>query len=112
MSFKPSSDFCFTSSTVADSIAEVLCTRSSFPRVKLPTRSSTWRFLFPRLKRNMKGKRFATVEEVKQKSLEGLKDIPMSEFKNCFEQWKNRLEKCVVVNGEYFEGDQNLVLKY
>ncbi|KYN36517.1 hypothetical protein ALC56_09112, partial [Trachymyrmex septentrionalis] len=54
---------------------------------------------------NMKGKRFATVEEVKQKSLEGLKDIPMSEFKNCFEQWKNRLEKCVVVNGEYFEGD-------
>ncbi|KYN21988.1 hypothetical protein ALC57_05623, partial [Trachymyrmex cornetzi] len=64
------------------------------------------------LKRNMKGKRFATVEEVKQKSLEGLKDIPMSEFKNCFEQWKNRLEKCVVVNGEYFEGDKNLVLKY
>ncbi|KYN40738.1 hypothetical protein ALC56_05049, partial [Trachymyrmex septentrionalis] len=62
-------------------------------------------FLFPKFKRNMKGKRFATVEEVKQKSLEGLKDIPMSEFKNCFEQWKNRLEKCVVVNGEYFEGD-------
>nr|CAI5830179.1 unnamed protein product [Callosobruchus analis] len=66
-------------------------------------------FLFPRLKRDMKGKRFATVEEVKQNSLEGLKSIPESEFKKCFEQWKGRLEKCVVSKGEYFEGDQNLV---
>nr|CAH7754411.1 unnamed protein product [Callosobruchus chinensis] len=66
-------------------------------------------FLFPRLKKDMKGKRFASVEEVKQKSLEGLKNIPKSEFKKRFEQWKNRLEKCVVIKGEYFEGDQNLV---
>lgn len=66
-------------------------------------------FLFPTLKMDMKGKRFATVEEVKQKSPEGLKDIPISEFKNCFEQWKKRLKKCVVVNGEYSEGDQNFV---
>lgn len=57
----------------------------------------------------MKGKRFATVEEVKQKSLEGLKDIPISEFKKCFEQWNHRLEKCIVINGEYFEGDQILM---
>jgi hypothetical protein len=53
----------------------------------------------------MKGKGFVTVEEVKQKSLEDLKDIPISEFKNRFEQWKNLLEKCIVANGEYFEGD-------
>lgn len=57
----------------------------------------------------MKGKRFATVEEVKQKSLEGLKDIPISEFKKCFEQWKHHLEKCIVINGEYFEGDEILM---
>ena len=66
-------------------------------------------FLFSRLKRDMKGKRFSTVEEVKQKSLEGLKNIPISKFKKCFEQWKDRLQKCVVVRGEYFEGDKNLV---
>nr|CAH7750035.1 unnamed protein product [Callosobruchus chinensis] len=66
-------------------------------------------FLFPRLKKDMKGKRFASVEEVKQKSLKGLKNIPKTEFKKCFEQWKDRLEKCVVIKGEYFEGDQNLV---
>ena len=66
-------------------------------------------FLFRRMKRDMKGKHFATVEEVKQKSLEGLKNIPISEFKKCFEQWEDRLPKCVVVKGEYFEGDKNLV---
>ena len=38
---------------------------------------------------DMKGKRFATVEEVKQKSLEGLKNIPISEFKKCFAQWED-----------------------
>ena len=67
--------------------------------------SPLWFLFVPQIQKEYERKAFATVEEVKQKSLEGLKDIPMSEFKNCFEQWKNRLEKCVVVNGEYFEGD-------
>ena len=66
-------------------------------------------FLFPRLKRDMKGKRLTTVKEVKQKSLKGVKNIPISEFKKCFKQWTDRLQKCVVVKGEYFEGDKNLV---
>ena len=57
----------------------------------------------------MKGKRFVSIEEVKQKSAEGLKCISNSEFKNCFEQWKKRLDKCIAVSGSYFEGDQNLV---
>ena len=57
----------------------------------------------------MKGKCFVTVEEVKQKSLEGLKNIPISGLKKCFEQWKDRLQQCVVVKEEYFEGDKNLL---
>ena len=68
--------------------------------------------LWIRSRNKAKGKRFATVEEVKQKSLEGLKNMPISEFKKCFEQWNDRLQKCVVVKGEYFEGDKNLVEKY
>ena len=66
-------------------------------------------FLFARLKRDMKGKRFATGEEVKQKTLEGLKNIPISEFKKCFELWNESLQECVMVKEEYFEGDKNLV---
>jgi len=37
-------------------------------------------FLFPRMKRNLKGKRFADVEEVKRKTTEALADIKVDEF--------------------------------
>ncbi len=43
--------------------------------------------LFSRIKKSLKGKRFANVEEVKQKTAEALKCIKIDEFKNCFEQW-------------------------
>ena len=42
-------------------------------------------FLFPRLKRPMKGRRFATIEEIKTESLRELKDIPKSVYQKCFE---------------------------
>ena len=47
-------------------------------------------FLFPRLKRPMKGRRFATIEEIKTESLKELKDIPKSAYEKCFEDWKKR----------------------
>ena len=39
----------------------------------------------------LKGKRFANVEEVKQKMAEALKGIKTDKLKNFFEQWKNVL---------------------
>ena len=53
----------------------------------------------------LKGKCFATVEEVKQKTAEAPKGIKIDEFKNCLEQWENSLNRCTASNGEYFEGD-------
>ena len=41
---------------------------------------------FPQMKKVLKGKHFAYVEEVKQKMAEVLKGIKIDEFKNCFEQ--------------------------
>ena len=41
--------------------------------------------LFPRLKRAMKGRRFATIEKIKSESLRELKDIPKSAYQKCFE---------------------------
>ena len=41
--------------------------------------------LFPRLKRPMKGRRFATIEEIETESLRELKDIPRTEYQKCFE---------------------------
>ena len=40
------------------------------------------------MKKVLKGKRFADVEEVKQKRAAALKGIKIDEFKNCFEQWE------------------------
>ena len=53
----------------------------------------------------LKGKHFANVEEVKQRTAEALKGITIEEVKNCFEQWKKCLKWCISSNGEYFEGD-------
>ena len=62
-------------------------------------------FVFPWVKKVLKGKHFADVEEVKQNTVEALKGIKINEFKNCFEQWKKHLKKDIVSNGEYFESD-------
>ena len=62
-------------------------------------------FLFLQInKKVLKGKRFANVEELKQKMADALKGIKTDKFKNCFEQWKS-LNRCIASNGAYFEGD-------
>jgi len=69
--------------------------------------------LFPKMKRTMKGQRFATIEEIKAKSLNELKIISKSAFQKCFEDWKKRWHKCVISDGDYFEGDHiNMMNKY
>ena len=36
---------------------------------------------------------------------EALKGIKTDKFKNCFEQWKKCLDRCIPSAGEYFEGN-------
>ena len=52
-------------------------------------------FLFPRMKCQMKGKRFADVSEVKKKTLKVLNNISTEEFHKCFQKWKKRWYKCI-----------------
>jgi len=42
------------------------------------------------MKRDLKGKCFQNVEEVREKTTEALKTITLQEFQNCFEQWKKQ----------------------
>jgi len=56
------------------------------------------------MKKTLKGKRFATLEEVKTASQEAL-NIMLQQFQRCFTQWEKRLDKCIASNLEYFEGD-------
>ena len=57
------------------------------------------------MKKVFKGKCFADVEEVKQKTRGVQKGIKIYKFKNCFEQWKKCLKMCIASNGEDFESD-------
>ncbi|UYV69294.1 hypothetical protein LAZ67_6003158 [Cordylochernes scorpioides] len=51
-------------------------------------------FLFPKLMRPMKGRRYATLDEIKTASKEELKKIFfLNDFLKCFEDWKNRWHK-------------------
>lgn len=63
-------------------------------------------FLFPKMKTNMKGRRFANIEEIKRQSLNELNAIPKSEFQKCFEDWKKRWHKCIIYDGDYFQGNK------
>ena len=59
----------------------------------------------PWMKKVLKGKLFADVEGLKQKTAEALQGIKIYKFRNCFEQWRNHLDRCIASNGEHFEGD-------
>jgi len=58
-------------------------------------------FLFPHVKRQMKGKSFADISKVKKKTLEVLNNISTEEFQKCFQQWEKRWYKCIKSKGEY-----------
>ena len=62
-------------------------------------------FLFPRTKRQVKGKRFADVSKVKNKMLDIFNNISAEEYQKCFQQWEKCCYKCTEAKGEYSEGD-------
>jgi len=53
----------------------------------------------------LKGRRFQTANEIKENATRQLMAIPKKDFSDYFEKWKERWDKCVRSQGEYFEGD-------
>ncbi|GFV32248.1 putative transposase [Trichonephila clavipes] len=62
-------------------------------------------FLFPKLKNHLEGHHFGILENFQTAVTDQLKAIPISEFHQCYEEWKKRLQRCVASEGSYFEGD-------
>jgi len=46
-----------------------------------------------------------TIDVFYIKTTEALKGVTLQQFQNCFEQWKERWDKCIDCQGEYFVGD-------
>ena len=63
-------------------------------------------FLFPKIKRTLKGGRFTAIDDIKSASLKVLKAILKIEFEKCFEDWKKRWHNCIISNRDYIEGDK------
>ncbi|CAH1105647.1 unnamed protein product [Psylliodes chrysocephalus] len=62
-------------------------------------------WLFPKLKTPLKGSCFGSTEEIMRNATTELNTIPKEDFLRCFQQWKDRWDKCVEAQGAYFEGD-------
>ena len=60
-------------------------------------------FLFPRLKKVLKGHRFEATEDIKRNLTKTLLDILKEEFAKCFQQWQKRWAKCVAAEWNYIE---------
>ena len=63
-------------------------------------------FLFPKLKGVIKGIRFQDSKAITTSVTKELRAIPMESFQKCIEAWRQRLEKCIRAQGDYFEGDK------
>ncbi len=61
-------------------------------------------FLFPRLKKRLKGIQFHTLEALREQVDTELGLIASWEWKKCFDDWIKRCQKCIVFKGRYFEG--------
>jgi len=63
-------------------------------------------FLFPKIKFYLKGRHFRAVENIEKAITVQLKTIPVTYFQRCYEDWEQRLLRCVASQGNYFEGDK------
>ena len=96
---------CHTATSVIECLA-----KKGIPVVPQPSYSPDLSpcdfILFPKLKFHLKGRHFGTVENIEKAVTDQLKAIPVSDYQRCYEEWKQRLRRCVASQGNYFEGDK------
>jgi hypothetical protein len=60
-------------------------------------------FLFPKLKRKLKGSHFADVAEIQEAVTDELKKVQKDKLSAAFQKLYNRAKSCIYANGAYFE---------
>ena len=60
-------------------------------------------FLFPKIKDKLRGKRFSSPEEAVEAFKSHVLELSISDWQKCFENWFERMHKCINRQGEYFE---------
>ena len=62
-------------------------------------------WLFPKLKENLRGNRYSTIEDMKEAVTRVQNTLTQEDFQGAFQKLLERYNKCIDVGGEYFEGD-------
>ena len=62
-------------------------------------------WLFPKLKENLRGNRYSTIDDMKEAVTRVLNTLTQEDFQEAFQKLLERYNKCIDVGGEYFEGD-------
>jgi hypothetical protein len=63
-------------------------------------------FLFPQLKKLLKGRRHENIEAIHAAATMELTGIPKEAFTSCFQDLQKRWQQCIDSGGNYFEGDR------
>ena len=61
-------------------------------------------WLFPTLKERLVGRKFDRVQDLAKAVNSELRGIPKEDYQGALFAWRRRLETCIRVKGEYFEG--------
>ena len=82
-------------------------TKNNIPLIEQPLHSPDLApcdlFLFPKVKEVIKGTNFGDVETIKRAVTMELKAIPKESFQRFIDASKKRMEKCITLEGNYFE---------
>ena len=65
-------------------------------------------FFFPKLKYHLSGRRYNSRNALRSAVYQCLMGVPIEEYEKCFQKSIDRLKRCVLVSGEYFEGQSKL----
>lgn len=60
-------------------------------------------WLFPKIKEQLRGKDFQDLSELQGALEEQMNSLQKEDFYQCYEQWFERMDKCIRVQGQYFE---------
>jgi histone-lysine N-methyltransferase SETMAR len=69
----------------------------------LPDLSPSDYFLFPKVKMQLKGARFDTIEGIQKTVTDQLNKISAEDFSNAMKKLETRANLCITSNGSYFE---------
>jgi hypothetical protein len=61
--------------------------------------------LFPKMKLRLKGRRFDTTEEIYAETQDVIDTLTFEKFQGCMKSWETCWDRCIHVQGDYFEGD-------